>query len=412
MKYGIIGNSTAGINAIEEIKKNDPQGEITVFSMEPEISYSRPLISSVVSQGFSSKDIYYRDDDFYKGVELQTNTRVVKIFGEDKRVLLSTGEERSFDRLLIATGSSLFIPPISGLLDNEYFTLIDINGARKLRAGAFDVQNGVVIGGGLIGLKAAESLKKLGINVSILDMAPKILGSILNNHNSRIVLKYLENAGVKFFLNTKVAEIKREDSYRVVCLEDGESIKTDLIVVAAGGKPNINFAHEPKLNINRGIVVDEYLETSIHGVYSAGDVAEASLLFSSKKDVIATLPNAAVQGKIAGQNMSGNTTIFEGSFPYNSINIFGMDVITLGNTINDDLTYEEEFYDNNGYRSLFLENGVLKGAVLINNIQGAGILGRLIKKRVRVSPFIESLLSPEISLIELPEKLWKETLKA
>jgi len=375
LKYVIIGNSAAAVGAVEAIRKNDREGRIVIISNESHHTYSRPLISYLLLGKTDEKRMRYRGDSFYSdnNCEFLPGKTVLKIDPEEKTVLLDDGRYESYDKLLVATGSIPFIPPVKGLekVKNK-FTFTTLDDARKLDSVLEEGLRVLILGAGLIGLKCAEGISRKKVNTVCVDLSPRVLSSILDEGASEMIKKHLEKNNMKFHLGRQVAEFN--DGCAI--LDDGTEIPFDVLVVAVGVRPNISLLKDIGGKTNRGIIIDERCRTSIPDIYAAGDCCESRDASSGDMKVMALLPNAYMQGECAGMNMSVADCVFDKAIPMNAIGLFGKHIITAG-------VYTGEEYheaDEENYKKLFYSNNRLNGFILVGNIEKAGIYTSLIRE--------------------------------
>jgi len=380
MKHVIIGNSAAGIGAVEGIRQVDKQGEITIITNEPYHTYSRPLISYFLLGKVTEDGMKYRGGSFYKdnNCTLLTNTAVTQIDAA-KKVVLSDGKKIPYDKLLVATGSSPFVPPFDGLdtVKNKC-TFMSLDDAKKLETMLGKDKRVLIIGAGLIGLKCAEGIHKRVKHITVLDLAPRILSSILDDDGAKIVQKHIESEGVEFKLAASVKSFKNNTAV----FENGETIDFDVLVLAVGVRPNTALLNVIA-KIERGIVVNEKSETSALDIYAAGDCTQTLDVSSGQSKIMALLPNAYMQGECAGVNMAGgaagaaNGACFDKAIPMNAIGFFGLHIITAGNYTGDVYTKNS----NGNYKRLFYSDNKLNGYMLIGDVDKAGIYTSLIRER-------------------------------
>ena len=417
MKYVIIGNSVAGIAAVESIREIDKDGTITIISDEQYLNYSRPLISYLLAKKISSDKIYYKEESFYEknNVELLLNTKAVKLeLSSDKRqVILANKKAIDFDKLLISTGGIPTIPEIKGTNINGVFTFTKLSDAETIEKYIQEnkVKNAVIIGGGLIGLKATEALIELNIKVTIVELADRILSSTFDKKASNIIENALNKAGCSIVTNNTVTEIKEEkNKVSRVILKDGKEIHSDLIIIAIGVKPNIDLTINTPIKTKRGILVNNFMETNINNIYAAGDCCEATDSLTGITRPIAIWPLAAKQGRIAGSNMAGMRKEYEGGFPMNSVELVNIPTISVGETYPEGKDFEIiEYtkYESNVYKKLVLKNNRIIGAIFIGDIERAGIYTGLISDQVNTESFKKHLLKEDFGLISLPKEYRK-----
>ncbi len=413
MNYVIIGNSVAAVGAIRGIRAIDQQGNITVISRERHTAYGRPLISYLLGGLITEKRMPYLPADFYEQhrVNLLLNSEVVAVDCGQKQVKLAGGDAVRYDRLLVATGGDPFIPPIEGLSDKEkVFTFTTWDDAAKLKGLAADIEKVVVIGGGLIGLKAAEGLHLLGKQVTIVELADRILSAAFDRPAGRIVAKKMKANGIEVITEDTVIRVEGEGAgISGVTLKSGDFIPCDTLVVAIGVRPAAGFLKASAVEVNRGIVVNDSMATSVKEVYAAGDVAEARDFFSGTKNPMPIWPDAYIQGDIAGTSMAGGTKGYCGGLAMNAIEFFKVSTISMGITNPaDPAEYEVLTYldpENYQYRKIVLQGNLLVGAVLVGNVDRAGICAGLIREKVDVTPFKDRLLAPDFGFIHLTREI-------
>lgn len=380
MKYVIIGNSAAGIACVEGIRSADAEGEITIVSDEPFAAYGRPLISYYLLGATDRQRMLYRPADFYEKNRVRTllGARAEKIDPAAQKIVLRGGEEIPYDRLLVATGSRPFEPPMEGIdgVKNK-FNFMTLQDALSLEKVLSKRKNVLIIGAGLIGLKCLEGILERVKSVSVVDMAGRILPSILDDAGAAVVRRELEGKGAKFYLSDSVAKFDGGTAH----LKSGKEISFDILVVAVGVRPNTELIKDAGGEVSRGIVTDEKQQTSLKNVYAAGDCAESFDITSGARKVLALLPNAYRQGYTAGVNMAGGEAAFADAMPLNAIGFFGSHVLTAG-------SYEGESFvqaEGDVYRKFFCKDGVLKGFILVNSPERAGIYTSLIRNQTPLS---------------------------
>lgn len=376
--YLIIGNSTAAVGCIEGIRAVDDQGSVCVATDENYRVYGRPLISYILwGKTTEEKALEYRPADFYEknNVELKLGVRATKIDPKKKTVALSNGETVGYSRLLCATGARPFVPPMEGLETVEKkFNFMTLDDAKALDEAVAEDSRVLIIGAGLIGLKCAEGISGKTRNIKVVDLADRILPSILDKKGSEIVQKYIEEQGVEFYLNNSAAKLENGKA----TLKNGEEIEFDVLVVAVGVRANTELVAEAGGEVNRGIVTDLRCETTLKDVYAAGDCAESYDITSDTSRVLALLPNAYKQGYAAGVNMAGGDKLYNDAMPMNAIGFFGLHVITAGSYDGEEVVSGE----GNVYKKLVIKDNKLVGYIMIGDILRAGIYTRLIREQI------------------------------
>ncbi len=415
MKYVIIGNSAAAIGCINGIRKKDKEANITVITYETEGCYSKPLIADILID-IPKEKLVYKEKDFYvkNDVKVLFGTKAEKIDTSKKEVVLDTGIAESYDKLLIATGATPFVPPIKGKEKKGVFTFTELKSAKKAKE--FIEKNGVdkvvVIGSGFIGLEVAYFLKKRGIDVHVVELLNKVLGKALDNRGSEIVEKIMKNNGINFYFENTVEEILGNDKVESVKLKTGETIKAGAVIIAIGVRPNSELAKEAGLEVNGGIDTNLHMETSCPDIYAAGDCIINIDIIDNQKKNLPLFPLAYEQGWIAGLNMAGEEIEYLGGLPLNSLKFLKeTPVLNAGLAEPPDTTHEilvnDQFKSRGYYRKVIIKDNLLVGFVAIGAIDRVGILTGLIKQKIDISDFKEKLVDIDFGLVHLP-KSWRE----
>ncbi len=404
MEYVIIGNSTAGIAAAESIRKLDQAGSITILSDEAFPTYGRPLISYFLLGKTDAAHMNYRPADFYRKNNIRTmfSVRAEHIDTAKKQVLLQGGKKVKYDKLLVATGSRPFVPPMEGLDKNEYFTFMTYADALALEKQLAPEKKVLIVGAGLIGLKCLEGIADRVGKVTVVDMAPHILPSILDDYGASIIQKQLEKHGAEFYLSDSVASFEKG----VAHLKSGATVPFDILVVAAGVRPNVELVKEAGGKVGRGILTDDRQETSLKDVYAAGDCTESYDITCGQSRILALLPNAQFQGSCAGTNMAGGEAHFTNAVPMNAIGFFGSHVLTAGSYFGD--TYEEK--EGETYKKLFFDGDKLNGFILIDLPERAGIYTSLLRNQTSLSEVDFEALKKDPGLLAFSEAFREQKL--
>jgi len=396
MRYCIIGNGAAGVTAAETIRSLDPASDITIISDEALPIYSRCLIPDLISGEMSEEELLLRPEDFYEaqGIEALLGRRVASIEPGERRVILADGQEIVYDKLLLATGGSPIIPEIEGIGREGVFGLRTIEDARRIRAASEGAERAVVIGGGMIGLRAAFALHKRELTVTVVEMLPRVLPQQLDDVASQIMSRAIEAEGVELILGQTAQEIVGQDG-RVegVLLADGRRLECELVIVAVGVRPNVDLAEEAGIEIAQGVLVDSRLQTSLPDIYAAGDVAETLDPVTGERTLSALWPSAVEQGRLAGYNMAGVAREYQGALGLlNSVEFAGVPVISVGVVQPEGDEYEVlATRRGNIYRKLVLKGDVLVGMILLGEIERAGVYTALIRQRVDIGELKDRL---------------------
>lgn len=378
-KYVIIGNGTAAAACVEGIRSVDREGGITVVSGEKHHVYSRPLISYLLEGKTDTERMKYRGDSFYGDncCDL-VYARAVALDPGKKRVTLDTGEELPYDEVCVATGSRPFVPPIEGLdtVDRK-FGFMTLDDALALREALTKDSRVLIVGAGLIGLKCAEGIRDLAGSITVCDLADRVLSSILDPECAGIVQKHLEANGLAFMLGDTAVCFEGN----AALMKSGKRVEFDVLVLAVGVRAETGLVKEAGGEVNRGIVVDDGMRTSLPSVFAAGDCAEGFDSSTGSNRVLAILPNAYMQGFTAGVNMAGGDRSLTNAIPMNSIGFFGLHVMTAG-SYGGEMTEESS---ESGLRRFFTGDDRLLGFILIGDTGRAGIYTSMIREKTPLS---------------------------
>lgn len=391
-KYVIIGGGVASLGCIDGIRKKDSEGEITLICGENFLPYARPLISYYLENKTTAEKMILRSEDFYKSqnVCIKKDVHAEKI--EDNRVVCDNGEKIPFDELLVATGSSPFVPPFEGLDKvKKKFSFMTMSDALALEQAITPDSRVLIIGAGLIGLKCAEGLKGKVKEITVCDLADRVLSSILDNECAGLIAKKLTDNGIKLMLSDS-AESFSENSAK---MKSGKTVDFDVLVTAVGVRPNIALLKDIGAKINRGVLVDSHQQTTIPHIYAAGDLCESMDISSGSEKVMAILPNAYIGGLCAGSNMAGDESAFDNAIPMNSIGFFGYHMMTAGSY--DGELYEEKTAD--GIKKLFVKDNRLVGFIILGDVNKVGIYTSLIRNKMPIDTIDFEILKKDLSLL-------------
>jgi NAD(P)H-nitrite reductase large subunit len=419
-KYVIVGASAAGMGAVEAIREVDKQGTITIISEEQCTYYSRPMISEFVSGKADAQKMKCRNDDFWEAnnVEAKTGKKATALNLDKKTVSFEDGEKISYEKLLIATGGKPFVPKMEGQEKDGVFTFTTISDAQKLAAkiDAIQAKSAVVIGAGLIGISVTDALVKRGLKVTVVELQEKILSLLLDAKASDIVESAIRSAGVNFATGQSVQKIigrpDNDGAVGGVILTKGDTIPCDIVIVAIGVIPRTELVAGTPIKINRGIVVDDSMQTSVPDVYASGDVAEAFDYILNQNRLLPLWPLAVLEGRTAGYNMAGKKATYEGGTSMSSLKYFGVPIVSIGLSNPKDETGLEILVKHDAakgiYKKLVLKDDVIVGMTMVNAIERTGIIFNLLKKHINVKEFKQDLLRDDFSLAFLPTSLQKE----
>lgn len=412
MRYVIIGGSAAAIRAVEAVRSIDQRSPIDLFTDEATPLFSRVLLPYYVAEELPKKLLNFRPLTFFEdyNVTSHLNVRISEIDPDSRTITTDSGKKFDYDRLLLATGGKPVIPPIPGVEKKGIYPLKTMNDAENVyNAGG---KQAAVIGAGSIGVESCISLKRRGLDVTLIEQLGHVLPTVFDNHAASIVRKRIEGLGVKVITGEKVVRFHGNGSVNSLSTEQRD-INCDQVIISIGVAPNIELAEPAGLEIGElgGIKVNDRMRTSAAGIFAAGDVVETNDIALDTKSINAIWPCAIEQGYIAGLNMAGKNIPYPGSLRMNSIgNFIGQPAVSIG-MVNAPVgsggleageAYQEVTRSSKDtYRKLVLKGKRIVGATLVGDTQKAGILGVLIKKQVDVDEFVPLLLSHKLNFMDL-----------
>lgn len=399
-QYVIIGNGVAATGTIEGIRSVDKESEITVVSEEKHPVYCRPLISYYLENKTDTERMNYRSADFYEkaGCNVIYGKKAVKIDSDAKKVILDDGTELPYSSVCAATGSSPFVPPFNGLqtVENK-FSFMTLDDALALEKAVKKDSRVLIVGAGLIGLKCAEGLHSRAASITVCDLADRVLSSILDSECAALMQKHLEANGIRFMLGDSAARFDGNTAF----MNSGKTVDFDVLVLAVGVRANTSLVKDTGGEVNRGIIVNERMQSTVKDIYAAGDCTEGDDISLGQKRVLAIMPNAYMQGYTAGVNMAGGDRVFDKAIPMNSIGFFGLHALTAG-------SYDGEMYEEKGENSikrLFVKDGLLKGFMLIGVNERAGIYTSVIREKTPIDSLDFDILKKSATTFAFSSKI-------
>ncbi len=389
----IIGSGAAGLSAVQTIIEKGNTVNVVLITKERQF-YALFSLPYFISGEIEEKYLDRFDPQYFKdlGIQMKLDTTVTSVNPKSNSILLASGEEITYDRLLIATGASPIKPPIEGLDKDGVVTLVSLRDSQTiLEKLAHKLKHVVIIGGGFIGIESATALNSLGAKVTIIERENQILPRMLDIDTAEIVKQLLQDHDIEVLTSTSVNQILGED--RVKAVQVGQKkIQCELVVVAVGVRPNIDIIKGTKISTNEGILVNEYLQTNVPNIFAAGDVAEALDRATNRLKINAIWPNAISQGRIAAQNMMNQKVQYQGSDAINLINIFDTPVLSIGQTSNEIRDCEViRIHRNRVYRKLLLCDGKVMGYQTIGDLRNAGFLLHAHRLGADITDVLDSL---------------------
>ncbi len=392
-KLVVIGNGMAGIAAVENILAVKGDMDITVFGAEPYVNYNRILLSDILSGKTRPEATYLNTREWYdeNGIRLYMNTKITAIDPEGKTVQDDEGIITPYDRLLIATGSHPFIPPIKGVEKRGVFPYRNMEDTEGIIAYSKQCRRVAVIGGGLLGLEAGRALVQRGLNVTLFHLVDRLMELQLDEESGLILKKEIERLGMTVHLNHSAVEILGEGSVEGVAFSNGKAYEADMAVISTGIRPNVELAKHAGVHVQRGIIVNDQMETSISGIYAVGECVEHR---GKTYGIVAPLYE---QAKVAAHTILGKPfKAYEGSMVATTLKVAGIDLVSIGNYMGNGAGCETLVYSDRGmslYKKLILQGNRVVGAILLGDIHDSGRFHQYIKNQTDVTLFRKTLLS-------------------
>ncbi|MGG1633082.1 nitrite reductase large subunit NirB [Paenibacillus sp. NRS-1760] len=387
-KLVVIGNGMAGMKCVDEIIRLAPNKfRITVFGNEQHPNYNRILLSKVLQGDSSIDSIVINDWSWYeeRGIHLYTGETVAHIHSDSQYVTTLSGIRADYDHLIIATGSSAFIPPIAGVHKSGVISFRNIDDCKTMIEYAKKYKKAAVIGGGLLGLEAARGLLNLGMETDVIHNAPYLMNRQLDRMSSDMLRKELEEQGMRFWLSRETESITGLNRAKGIRFTNGSSLEADLIVISVGIRPNVELAQKSGIDTNRAIIVDDYMRTSKPYIYAVGECAEHR---GVAYGLVAPLYE---QGKVLAKSICGHISEpYLGSVPYAQLKVSGVEVFSVGEIRPEEAETAIQQFDGirGTYKKVTMKEGTVRGAILFGDTaEGTTLLG-LVKRRAAVAELI------------------------
>lgn len=359
----IIGGGVAAVNAADAVSSRNKKARITIISKEKYLPYYRTRLTEIIDNEIPMERMLIKKESWYaeRNIKLLLEEEVISVATDEKFVELASGKRLNYDSLVIASGARCFVPPF----ENK-----DLKNVRVIRemAETYDIidtakksKKVVVIGGGVLGLEAAWGFKNLGLDVTVLEVMPRVLPRQLDEKGSELLEELIKTSGVNIMTGVEIKGFAGSDCVEKVVLKNGVELDADLVIISAGIAPNKEFMLSTKIAVNRGIIVNEKMETSIKDIYACGDIAE----YNGK--IIGLWQVAMEQGKIVGANICGEEKIYSEQIQPLSFEGMNTQLLSIGNITDSGETVVDYNAEKNIYRKFFFKNEILVGALLIGD---------------------------------------------
>jgi nitrite reductase (NADH) large subunit len=396
----IIGNNIAGTTTAKAIRDADKEVEIDIYTEESVPYYARPKLIDFVAGAVEESGIIFHPAEWYEknDLSLHLSSKVDRVDVIGKKVLVGA-DWHTYDKLVLANGSSAFLPPFKGLPKENVFTLRTLDDAKRIKKAAVGSKRVVVIGGGLLGLETARALATgfPGLDITIFEYAEHLLMRQLDHEGAEILQDWIAEAGTKVVTKAETEELLGDgDAAAAVKLKDGRAVECDMVIVSAGARSNLGLAKEAGLSVNRGVVVDSSLRTSDQDVFAVGDVAE------HEGKVWGMIPPALDQARVAAKKVLGlEGPDYTGTIPSNILKVMGIDLTSIGTVRSEHETLEAGFEeiravtpDRKVYKKFVLKDGKMIGAILLGTKKETGKVANMIKEGTPVESIRDRLSDP------------------
>ena len=415
--YLIVGASHAALSALHAIRLHDIEQEVTLVTRDDSLPYSPTVLPYVVSGRSDPGRVFLRDENYFTQhkVNYLRGAKVRKLKAGQNAVELADGSEISFDKLLLATGAAPLLPPIPGLAGIKFHVLRTLADAMALRDALPRIKRALVLGGGLIGMHAAENLAKGGVEVSVVELQPHVLSGYFDAEASSMIEKVFTDNGVRLLTGTSVAAVAQQGEGCRATLADGSELDADLLLVATGVAPVTDFLAGSGIATERGVLVDEHMRTNVANIWAAGDVAQARGFFTHDRIINGILPDAVDQGRIAGMAMAEDpgSKIYAGGVPLNTYSFFGQHAVSVG--VHEGAleqagveVQQQVDAEHKRYLKIVLKDRRLAGIFGVNAAFDPGIMWELILRAIDLGEEkLACLRSPQDTARALMSKNWR-----
>jgi len=404
MKIIICGASAAGLSCLSTLVNHSKDFECIVISEEKVYPYSRCLLTNLIGREITEKEMEISNPDLFPdNIKWVFGEKLTKIDTEKRVVFTDKGNSYYFDKLLLALGAEAIKPSYMHNNDRMFnlrYLKDSIGIDKKLRNSA------VVVGGGFVGIKTAYSIVNRGIKTTLIMASNFPLSTTIDEETGMIVKEFLLDMGISIYTGTDISEVKQKNGSLYLALSNEKVLDCDVVIVGKGVTPRVREIENSKIKINSGILVDEFMETSVKNIYSAGDCCETLDIVKEKKVINAIWPNAVEQGYYAGMNMLGYKIPYQGSLAMNSIKTSHFHLISAGDLKDKDAKFYSHYVKaKRQMRKIAVKNGRVVGCAFLNDSDYSGIIVGLIKNKKPVTDdFIEKVVKGYISPIEYYRK--------
>jgi phenylglyoxylate dehydrogenase epsilon subunit len=387
-RYVIIGDGPAGVNAAEELRSKDSESKVLLIGQEPTLPYSPTILPYFVSGKIKEKGLFLSDERYFnkRNIDLIRGKSVVSVSTQEGKVFLKDGSFFNYDALILAQGGRPVVPDISGLRESNPLVLRTLADARKLRLKAQKATAAIVIGAGLIGMQAAQSLAEKGLSVWVVELMGQVLPGYFDQKAASIIQKVYESHRVRFLLSARIARVEFKKGNYFLSLREGKILQAPLLLVATGVVPNIDFLGGSGIEVDKGVLVDKAMRTNIPNIFAAGDVVQTEAFWGEGRVNQPILIHAVDQGRLAAASAMGEKVSHIGNVSMNLFHFFGHLGLSIGlvspNGGDRFEVHRTYLPSKRQYHKFVFDGDTLGGVMAIDSILDPGILLQLIRRRV------------------------------
>jgi len=394
MRVIIIGNGLGGAIAAKILREMGSEVEIDIFTEEKYHYYPRPNLIEFLAGNLPLEKIFAYSEDWYsqQRIEVHLKRPVEKIIPESEEIEVEGGKREKYDALLLAAGSFPFVPPFKGAEKQGVFTLRTLDDALEILEYQKNHRRIAVIGGGLLGLEIARALSSGGASVEIVEFFEHLLPRQLDIQGSSLLKTEIEKMGMKVHLGLATEEILGQDEMKGLKFKGGQKLEADMAIVAAGIRPEIELGKEAGLETDRGLVVNDFLQSSDPKIFAAGDILQHG------GKIYGIIPATFAQARLAASNILGDKKKYEGTIPWNTLKVVGLYLTSVGLINSEDETQEEireERREENIYKKIILQDGIIIGALWFGTKHGVDHISRAISEKKNIEKWKDSILKDD-----------------
>ncbi len=410
-QYLLVGSSHAALEALAAIRMHDAEGSVLLATRDPAPPYSPTVLPYVVSGKSDPERVRLRGAQYFddQNVALRCGSALASLDITKRVAKFADGDEIGYQRLLLATGAAPAMPTIAGLRQVHFHVLRTLEDALRLREALGSAKKAVVLGAGLVGMHAAENLVNAGAETTVIEMQPQVLPGYFDAQAAGLIAQAFARRGARVLCGQSVVSVAPRDKGFALKLLGGERVEGELLLVATGVRPAIDYLAGSGVATDQGILVDRRMRSSAANVWAAGDVAQAASFYRDARVVNGILPNAVEQGRVAGMDMAQDPGAkdYRGAVPINTYHFFGRQALSVG--VGSDGEASVHFDAQAGrYRKIVLREGLLAGIFAIDMPFDAGVMLELILRRVDLEPVKQEFLAnPRDTARTLMSQLWR-----